>query len=229
MLTNLRSAIQHRRLSRYLVYLAKCNAKRLYRLAWKSRYCIVGSHHVWRRDVVFCIDDTCACSTCVAANDYPGRFEVHRHDAEELAKVLILESWCNESVEDDFMVNEGWGYCGRFGSYLLFQDSQGFVTFEEYDSKEKAEARFLQLYAQGWGASDSDAYISHERGRWLVTFDGKQLDLWSHTWRGLDGRYDDGITERRAIARVRLESMRTGYYPNLWHVSAHGDLSFLTY
>lgn len=158
------------------------------------------------------------CADCIAEHDGLGKFEAHRHDRAELGKALILYAWSMDSSEDDFMSSEGWGYCGMFGRFLLIIDDRGAVSFQEYSDVDKAQATFDHYYSEGWGASESDAYVGHEGyGRLSVSFDGKPLDVWAP-------RHTDCISERRALARIRLEMMRTGYYPNVWMVSDHGNL-----
>lgn len=156
-----------------------------------------------------------ACIACAMAHDTPGKFEGNG-DLEGIATALVLYAAAGESGEDDFMSSDGWGYCGQFGQYLLFEDTQGFVTYADYGTVERAQMRFSDFYDDGWGASEDDAWISEDRGRFYVTFDGKELDLWPNN--------HGEISERRAVARVRLESMRTGYWPNLWIAGERGDV-----
>lgn len=142
----------------------------------------------------------------------------HKFDS---AAALVLYEWDMNGSADDFMSSEGWGYCAQFGRWLLVNDDRGFVSAHEYADVAKATAEFAEWYAEGWGADESDAYVSHEGyGRVHVSFDGKSLDVWAP-------RHTDGITERRALARVRLEMMRTGYYPNVWLVNERGTLSLV--
>jgi len=174
------------------------------------------------------MEDSYCCSQCVADNDGPGKFEAYARDTQgfvtrgDLARCLLLYAWSMESSEDDYMSSEGYGYCGRFGQYLLFEDTQGFVSYEDCGTEEEAGKEFQRLYSDGMGADETDAYIEFSRGGYAVSFDGKPLDIWPRS-------ECDAISKRRAIARVRLESMRTGYYPNLWEVSDHGNLSLVSY
>jgi hypothetical protein len=175
--------------------------------------------------IVMTLEDTTCCYFCVEEHDGPGKFQVYQDDSERLATCLILYQWMLDGSEDDFMSSEGWGYCGQFDNYLLMQDSSGFVTFEEYDTGAKAQKRFDELYEDGWGASEDDAYIGQDRGKWVAVFDGKHLDLWSPQHKQYD--YDEGITRRRALARIRLEMIRTGYYPNVWEEHERGGLTLI--
>jgi hypothetical protein len=159
------------------------------------------------------------CWDCVEDHNGNGKFEAYRHhlDLKPLATALVL-NYSTLHGSDDFMFDDGWGSCARLGKYLLL-DSSGFVTYEEYRNEEAAENEFNQLYNMGWGASPDDAYIASDG---TVSFDGKKLDVWAP-------QNSSGISDRRRIARVRLESMKTGYYPNLWMESDHGNLTLIPY
>lgn len=160
------------------------------------------------------------CSQCVANHDRPGKFEGHRNDRTELARCLILYTWMGDgSYEDDRMANEGWGYCSRIGRYLVMEDTQGFVSFEEYQDDAEADKRFMELYADGMGADEEDAYLAEDGSVW---FAGKQLDVWLPHNKQRYYRDDEGITERRKLARIRLEMIRTGFYPNVWREHHYG-------
>jgi len=179
------------------------------------------------------IDDHHICVSCVTSHNHPGKFEKYSWynttnppNLEELAKVLILYSFSLNNSEDAFCNSEGWGYLGQFGNYLLTEDTQGFVEFEEFDSPEAAYKEFERLFNDGWGADEYDAYIESNGFKYSVSFLGKSLEVWTNN-RGTD--YDQGITLRRCRARVRLEAIKTGMYPNLWYVSDHGNLSLLSY
>jgi hypothetical protein len=182
--------------------------------------------------IMFNLEDSWICDACVRNNNGFGAFGQYKVDDDAdyedfipLATCLILDRWSMNGMEDDYMSNEGWGYVGRFGKYLFYHDDQGFKSFEEYPDDARAQAEFDRLYKDGWGASENDAYIEGRN----VSFDGKPLDVWGRgkwghpvvPWRGVD--------ERRCIARVRLEAMKTGYYPNLWIVSDHGNLTLVSY
>jgi hypothetical protein len=175
--------------------------------------------------IVVRLEGTTCCYFCVEEHDRSGMFQVYQDRPEELATCLILDAWNSLGEEDDFMSNEGWGYCARFGQYLLMQDSSGFITYEDYDTEEKAQKRYDELYEDGWGADENDAYIGQDRGKWIAVFEGKHLDIWSPHHKRYD--YDEGITRRRALARVRLEMMRTGYYPNVWEEHERGGLTLI--
>ena len=97
------------------------------------------------------------CADC--GEPRPGKFEGNG-DRNGRGIAQILYSWSMSSSEDDIMTSEGWGYCGRFGKFLLMEDSQGFVTYSDEGSEEAAEKEFSRLYAEGWGADEDDAYIS---------------------------------------------------------------------
>ena len=174
------------------------------------------------------LEGTYICPSCIEDHDGPGKFEAY-HDPEDLAKVQIIYHWMLDGMEDDQMWNEGWGYCGRFGQFLLMVDDRGFVTYEEYNDKADAENSFQSLWEDGWGANESDAFIGHERGEWYVSFDGEPLQVWGRGTHGHPLTRNEGIDQRRCIARVRLEAMKTGYYPPLWYQSDHGNLSLLRY
>jgi hypothetical protein len=176
------------------------------------------------------IDDAVCCRACTESHDGPGAFQVYStgdgyRDLEKLGKCLILHAWLMQGMEDDAMWNDGWGYCARFGEYLFSTDRQGFHSFEEYLSVEAAEKAFMDYYRDGWGASENDAYIENTHHGYEISFDGKSLDVWARQ-SAFDPR---GIDEKRCIARVRLEAMKTGYYPNLWLVFDDGNLTLIEY
>jgi hypothetical protein len=161
------------------------------------------------------------CHTCVEEHDHPGKFEAHRGDEEKMALALVLESLWRDGCEDEFMWNEGWGSIAMIDRFLIWEDTSGFVDFEEFDDVAKAQKRFDRYFEEGWGADENDAYIYHDYYRgWKAVFEGKELNVWTNN-------YDEGITRRRCLARIRLEMIRTGYYPNVWEEGYHGELSLI--
>jgi len=160
-------------------------------------------------------DDFC-CSQCVEDHTGPGKFEACGERG-DLGKALILYSWSLDSLEDDFMHSDGWGYCGMFGRYLLFEDERGSVSWEEYPDVERAQKRFDQLYSDGMGAQEDDFYIQSGRNGYEVWMNQKEIHVWP-------SRNEEYVTQRRARAAVRLEMHKTGYYPNVWIVGERGDL-----
>ena len=182
----------------------------------KPAHCALCDTWKGEADMVAHIDIDWCCLDCAEAHNGPGKFEAYSDttdepDLESLGKCLILDQWGYDGNEDEYMSSEGWGYCGRFGNYLLYHDTSGFVTYDEYDTVAEAEKRYEILYEAGMGASEFDAYVFDERDKYGASLEGKRL-----------GVYD---TERRAIAAVRLECMRTGYYPNLWLENERGSLT----
>ena len=167
---------------------------------------------------IVCLDGDYCCKLCHDAHNGPGKFEACiGSNRSELGKALILYSWSLDSSEDDYMSNDGWGYCGRFGQYLLFEDTRGAVSYWDEGTEEKADKEFQRLYRDGWGSSEDDAYISQERyGRWYVTMGGKEINVWENKL--------GEVTARRCIAAVSLEMRKQGYYPNVWIVNERGDL-----
>lgn len=172
-------------------------------------------HRYFRAADVEVVDDGAgtigyACDDCIAAHDRPGKFEGNGGD---LAAALVLYAWSLDSGEDDSMSNESWGYCGRFGRWLLIEDDRGFVSAQEYRSVEAASREFQSFYDDGWAAQEDDYYIdgSHYGGYTVAESLGN--GLWtSHTF--------DRLT--RARAWFRLKSMRDGYHPNLWLDEGNG-------
>jgi hypothetical protein len=162
------------------------------------------------------LEDSYCCAVCVTDHEGRGKFEACQGSRGELGKALILYAWSQESGEDDFMSSEGYGYCGKFGQYLLFEDDRGSVAVWDEGTAEKAQWEFDRLYSEGMGASEDDAYISYDRGRYYVSMSGKELHVWPNNF--------GELTERRCIARVRLEAMKTGYWPSLWLVGERGDM-----
>jgi len=160
------------------------------------------------------LEDSYCCARCVDDNSGRGKFEGNSSSRGDLGKALILYAWCMMSSEDDFMSSEGYGYCGLFGRYLLFEDTSGFVTFSDEGTPEKAQSEFDRLYKDGMGASEDDAYISCDMGRWYVSFGGKELKVWPNRM--------GELTERRCLAAISLEMRRTGFYPNVWEEYGYG-------
>jgi hypothetical protein len=182
--------------------------------------------------IMFNLEDSWICDACVRDHNCFGAFDRYRVDEDAdyedfipLATCMTLDRWSLNGMEDNYMSNEGWGYVGRFGKYLFFHDDRGFRSFEEYPDEARAEAEFDRLYAQGWGAQEDDAYIEGTH----VSFAGKPLNVWGRGRWGHPIVRGEGIDQRRCIARVRLEAMKTGYYPNLWLVSDRGNLSLISY
>ena len=164
-------------------------------------------------DMVAKIENDWCCLDCAEAHNGPGKFEAYRDDLGSLGKCLILNTWSLDGDEDEYMSSEGWGYCGRFENYLLYHDTSGFVTYDEFDTVDEAVHSYLSIFEDGMGASEFDAYVFDERGKYGASLEGKHL-----------GVYD---TRRRAVAAVRLECMRTGYYPNLWYEGERGNMMLI--
>lgn len=154
--------------------------------------------------------DGFACKECVARDTGLGKFQLGD------VQSLVLYAWSMDSSEDDFMQNEGWGYCARFGRYLLYTDTQGFVSSDEFKDEEAAVKEFNRLYREGWGFDwESGGCISEDRGEYLLSVDGNP-----------EGRFS---RLNRARAAMRLYSMRNGYYPDLWLCSERGNVELLDY
>jgi hypothetical protein len=137
-----------------------------------------------------------------------------------MGEALILYQWSLDSGEDDYMTSTAWGYCGRFGDFLLTEDMSGFIEYQQYDSEDEAIKWYDRLYSDGWGANEFDAYIYHEWNRgWQASFDGKNLEVPPYCTR--HGTKIAPPSRQRALARIRLEMMRTGYYPNVWEESGY--------
>ena len=187
--------------------------------AVKPAHCALCDTWKGEADMVAKIENDWCCLDCAETHNGPGKFEAYHYNessADELGYLgicLILDQWGYDGNEDENMSSEGWGYCGRFGNYLLYHDTSGFVTYHEYDTVDEAVKAYLKLYEAGMGASEFDAYVFDERSKYGASVEGKHL-----------GVYD---TERRAIAAVRLECMRTGYYPDLWLENERGSLTLV--
>lgn len=190
---------------------------------YRDNQCIVCERYFHDDDIVATVTDDSSsvtvasensahcCAHCAEEHSGHGKFEA----ADDVATALVLYQWSMTSSEDDVMTNDGWGYVGRFGRYLLMEDDRGFVTYEEYDDAVKADARFEGIYNDGMGAQEDDAYIGHETYHgWRVSFAGKMLDV--------PARPDGSTDERRALAVVVLEMYRTGYFPNVWRENHYG-------
>jgi hypothetical protein len=191
-------------------------SKLLQRIRTKEVYCVISSHWVPEKDTVAHLEDDYACMDCVSDHANPGRFEKYVHNPEELGTVLILDHWSRNDGADEYMHAQGWGYCGLFDKYLLYEDDQGFVTYDEFPTREKATEQYERWFNDGWGAQEDDAYISYESHRPEIYFNGKPLEVWPDA--------TGELTERRMLARIRLEMIRTGFYPNVWIDQGRGSL-----
>jgi hypothetical protein len=158
----------------------------------------------------FRLEQTGVCSSCIDAIPTKGKYE-SLTDREDIATILILEDWSANDCADDFMYQDGNGYCGRFGQFLLFEDDQGFVTFDDELTKEKAEARYNQLFEDGWGAQEDDIYVDGNE----VWQGGKQIHI--------HPRRDGTMTTNRINAGIYLHMLEGGWYPNVWDVNRYGQ------
>jgi hypothetical protein len=166
------------------------------------------------------LEDSYCCADCASSHDGPGKFEQCCGTRGELGKALIFYAWSNDLGHDpdSYMHNEGWGYLGRFGRFLLSEDMLGFVELDERSSEEDAVKVFERFYADGWGAQEDDAYISEDGSVW---FAGKQLNVYPAK--------NGETSETRRRAAVRIAAIKQGYYPNLWRDNGRGNLSLLNY
>jgi hypothetical protein len=191
--------------------------------------CIVG-HHKTTEEQAAKLEDSACCVPCAVAHNHPGKFEkwsyreledFRNHGMEDMGKALILYAWSLDSGEDNHMSNEGWGYCGMFGKFLLTENTQGFIDFDEYKDVSEAQAEFDRLYSDGWGADESDYYLQFDnrRGRYTA-YDGdagKEIEVWEDA-HGEIGR-------RRALASISRHMRKTGYFPSIWEVGERGDVT----
>lgn len=165
------------------------------------------------------IDYDGCCKQCAESHNGPGKFQTYSaswddhtfDDLEQLGKALILYQWSMDGCADDAMGNSDYyGYFTRMGNFITCADSQGFFTFEEFDSDEAAIKAWDSYYDDGAGADENDAFISADRGPYEVSFDGKHLGTFER--------------ESRAKAAVSVEMRKTGYYPSCWFVNDHGNM-----
>jgi len=184
---------------------------------YRPNQCAVCSRYFCDADIAETI--TTDASSVTAASESSGH--CCQHCAETAGRKydgpasLILSAWAGISMEDDWMSDDSGEWVGRFGRWLLMESSTGFVTSEEFSDSDKAQARFDEIYADGMGAEEDDAYIGHEMYRgWHASMGGKALNVYERP---------DGTTDRtRALAAVVLEMYRTGFFPNIWEENHYG-------
>ena len=186
-------------------------------------HCIVGEHETTEPQAAK-IEDSACCLPCAEANNHPGKFEKYSDncgDGEpylgDMGKALILYHWMLDSGEDNFMSNQGWGYCGQFGKYLLTEDTNGFVEFEEFDDAAAAQKKFDALYDDGWGASEDDIYVTHYNGKWKAWVCGKEIHVYEN--------HAGEVTRSRVLAAISLHMRKTGYFPSIWEEHERGGLT----
>lgn len=197
----------------YLHYRARIVSTRLLlRLRGITAECAVCNKWVKPRDTVAQLDNSYCCAACAHNADGFGRFERFRNQLEELGKCLILYAWSQDGMEDNFMSSEGYGYCSQLGNFLLFCDTSGFYSFEEFSTEAEADKEFDRLYSDGMGASEEDGYISDSRdGGYDVSFAGRYIGTFNR--------------EARARAAISLEMRKSGFYPDIWSINDHGNIT----
>lgn len=190
--------------------------------------CIVG-HHTTTAVKAATIAEASCCLPCAVANNHPGKFQKYssmddeafiNYCAEDMGKALILYAWRMDGCEDEWMSPEGWGSISRFDNYLLNEDSQGFVDFDEYNTEEEAVKEYEKLYMDGWGQSDDDIYVGWDRNGYKAFQSGKEIDCWADA----HGEKD----RRRVLAAVSLHMRKTGFYPDVWETSDHGNVTCIS-
>lgn len=171
---------------------------------------------------------------CVACDKWKGtrhiastveieEYEYHLCDAcsEERSRkfdsdtALILYEIDLDGGAQEFMSNEGWGYCSLYERYLLLI-CQGFVHVESYESAEGARKAFDRYYDEGWGYSEDDYVIVQDRG-YTEVFEGHKS-----VFRIENEDYPDPL--RRARAFISLRMRKDGYYPNVWLQHYNGEV-----
>jgi hypothetical protein len=160
------------------------------------------------------------CADCAEQHSGPGKYQGN-YGRNDIGKCLILDAWAGTSSEDDFMNSDGWGYAGLFGTLLLLQDEQGFSTFEEFTTTDKAQARFDELYAHGMGYQEDDVVIGEDGKVW---FGREQLNV-ERDW----NKDHAPVTDTRRYAAINLAMHRQGFFPNVWRETRYGielDRSF---
>jgi hypothetical protein len=147
-----------------------------------------------------------ACETCVDALEGPGKHEAV--DESDRALCVVLEYLAGISMEDYMLTDDWQGYVGVFGKYLLLEDGRGFVEVRELADSDAAMREVNGFEDDGFGADESDAWISSERNGYSVSFDGKYIDTYPRL--------------NRAMAKVSLLMRDSGYYPNVFLAGEHG-------
>jgi hypothetical protein len=194
----------------------------------KEYECIVGRHKTTEVKAATIGESSC-CMPCAVANNHPGKFQQYscsdEHDfinyqSESMGKALILYGWSmDDSYVDDRMGPDGWGSITRLHNYLLNESDSGFVDFDEYESVEKAQKVWDDLYSDGWGQSEYDIFLSFDRGKWHA-FDGdagKEIEVWPN--------HEGEITRDRVLAAISLHMRKTGCFPDIWEVNDHGNVT----
>jgi hypothetical protein len=173
-----------------------------------ARRCLLGDHfradrHVYAVEVDG--ETFYACEACVSQHDGPGAHEGYSEDS--LATLLVLEHLDGDGGADFFLSDES-GYAAQLGRFVYKRDDRGFHSYEEFSSPEEAVKHMNGMEDDGFGADESDAYITFTPRGVEVSFDGKHI-----------GTYE---RESRARAAVSVEMRRSGYFPNVFLCGEHG-------
>jgi len=162
-----------------------------------------GEHHLG--ETLHFVDDSSTdldiCDECVEEAEESRKFEG--------AYARALYELDMDGMEEDYMSSEWGDYVALFGNWLLYCDSQGFVTAEEFRSVEAAVEHFTIIHDEGMGYHEEDATIYADNwGNYQVSFDGKHI--------ANVRREDYENPLRRAKAIISVEMRKSGFFPNVW-------------
>lgn len=177
---------------------------------YKYANCIECNRELMKASM-FTANEDFVCEPCIRTVSKFGRFE--GHNDEELATAVILYNQMLRGDAVESMHQDGWGSVDTLGEYLLMIDDRGFVTFEDFvGHPDQLTKRWDELHDDGFGFSEDDFIIGEDGTVWQ---NGKKLNVYPP-------RHTDDISDTRRRAAIRLEMMRTGYYPNVWYETRNG-------
>jgi hypothetical protein len=138
----------------------------------------------------------------------PGRYE----GASDLSLVVALDILASQGGADEEAGEaDVLGHAARFGRFILHTDSQGFREARVFTDESRAQAA-MEDYVPDVEPSEDDAFLSscgQLGAKTRASFIGKDL-----------GEFDE---EADAEAAIRAEGNRSGFFPNVWRVSDHGN------
>jgi hypothetical protein len=104
-------------------------------------------------------------------------------------------------------------------SFILSENEQGFVDYEQFNSDDEAMAQFREYEQELYGVEDEpqpeDIVITdHYTGHSVGIVEGKHI--------GTFKEYDD------ALRAVKKWMAQNNFFPNVWHESDHGNFTLLS-
>lgn len=140
-------------------------------------------------------------------------------DDRTAATLAACEAFHGHGFSDDELGDvDGFGHHYRVNRWTVETDSRGFSELTEHGSEAEAVQWWSTLedeYREYCGPTEDDAIMEDRpSGGYRVSFAGRSIG--------------DGMTREQAESAIRSAMESDGYWPDVWHISDHGNAQRIT-